>query len=293
MIIISETPKLDVLVALDREAATVSGLRDTIALLKQGDPDNLKLAEAVVQKNAVLKSIENELKRTLSPSFTLLGSIEDALGQLNLWLPKLRDRIAKSPTKIYDKETITFKEKGILDTISSVNFWTRYATMVLDIVIDQATKQQDLGKTLTKVDFAFFNDTAKYFAHLTVKFCESVKDMEAGIDNLSDETYDEVSEQIITAQMGAGGAAIAGIAPHQFNPLHWYKYGKMKKDVSRIQSNTESIQMLAMKIARLNNRNNGAPNPDLDRQIEVYQNAIIKKRAENIAIEARYNGNRV
>lgn len=291
MIIISETPKMDVLIAIDREAATVSGLRDTLDLLQQGDPDNMKLAEATIQKNAVLKGIENELKRTLSPSMTLLGGIDDALNQLNLWLPKLRDRIAKSPTKIYDKHTISFREKGILDTVSSINFWTRYAAMVLDVVIDQSTKAQELSKLLTKVDLAFFTDTAKYFSHMTIKFCDSIKNLEGMIENLSEETYDEVSEQIIESQLGKGTTSVlSNLGPHQLNPLHWWKYGKMKKDVSRIQSNIETIQMLAMKIARLNNRNQGTANPDLDRQIETYQNAIIKKRAENLSIEARYNG---
>lgn len=291
MIIISETPKMDVLIAIDREMATVSGLRDTLDLLQQGDPENMELAEKAIQKNAVLKGIENELKRTLSPSMTLLGSIDDALQQLNLWLPKLRKRIADSQTKIYDKHTINFKQKGILDTISSINFWTRYASMVLDVTIDQATKPQELSKLLTKVDFNFFNDTAKYFAHMTIKFCDSIKNLEAMIDNLSEELYDEVSEQIIEAQLGDGSTTVLkNLGPHQLNPLHWWKYAKMKKDVNRIQSNIETIQMLAMKIARLNNRNQGGGNPELDRQIETYQNAIIKKRAENAQIEARYNG---
>lgn len=294
MIIISETPKLDVLIAVDREMATVQGLRDTLDLLQDGDPENIKLAEAAVQKNAVLKGIENNLKRTLSPSVTLIGAIDDALSQLNLWLPKLRERVAKSPTKIYDVETISFKEKGILDIISSVNYWTRYATMVIDIVIDQATKSQDISRLLTKVDLSFFNDTPQYFTHITVKFCDSIKNLEGMVDGLSEETYDEVSEQIIEAQIGTDAVSVRkNMAPHHLNPLYWWKNRQMKKGVDAIQSNIENIQMLAMKIARLNNRNNGAPNPELDRQIEVYQDAIIKKRAQNISIEAKYNGKRV
>lgn len=294
MIIISETPKLDVLIAIDTEIATVAGLRDTIDLLKDGDPENMKLVEEAVQKNAVLKGIENDLKRGLSTSVTLVGGIEDALDQLNLWLPKLRDRIVKSPTKIYDKETITFKEKGILDSVSSINFWNRYATMVLDILIDQATKSQDLSKLLTKVDFRFFNDTPKYFSHLTIKFADSIKNLEGMIDGLSEETYDEVSEQVIEAAAGIDSVSVQrNLAPHQLNPLHWFKMRRMRKDINKIQSNVESINMLAMKIARLNNRRNGSENPSLDSQIETYQDAIIKKRAQNIETEAKYNGNRV
>lgn len=294
MIIISETPKLDVLIAIDREMATVTGLRDTLDLLKDSGAETWKMAEEVITKNAVLKGIEANLKRSISPSISLLGNMEDVLSQLNMWLPKLRERIAKSKTTIYDKETISFKEKGILDTISGVNFYTRYATMVLDIILTQANKEANLQSLLNKVDFAFFTDTAPYFINLSVRFSDSVKSLETMIDDLSDEMYDETSEQIIAAQVGESGVTVLkNAALHKVNPLHWWKMRKMKKDINTIQSNIESINMLAMKIARLNNRNNGIQNPDLDRQIEVYQDGIIKKRAQNLSIEAKYNGNRV
>lgn len=294
MIIINETPKLDVIIAIDTEAANVQGLSDSFALLKDSGPEVYALAVAAVQKNAVLKGIENDFRKTLGPSFTLLDTIEDALGQLKLWLPKLRARIEKSPTKVYDKETISFKEKGILDTVSSLNFWNRYATMVLDIVLTQANKEEELRTALTKVDLTFFNDTAKYFSRLTAKFCDSVKNLDTMIDNLSDELYDTMSEEIIASQLGFNSVSVQkNLAPHQVNPLYWWKNRQMKKAINTIRGNNESIDMLAMKIARLNNRRYGDENPDLERQIEVYQDAIIKKRAESMRIEAKYNGNRV
>lgn len=294
MIIISETPKLDVLVAIDREMATVTGLRDTLDLLQDSGKETLDLANAVIAKNAVLKGIENGLKRGLSPSVTLLSNIEDVLTHLGMWLPKLRERIIKSKTAVYDKDTITFKEKGILDTVSAVNFYNRYATQILDIILTQANKDEPLQSLLTKVDLAFFNDTAPYFINLSIRFSDSVKSLETMIDDLSDELYDETSEEIIAAQLGdAGVQVLRNAALHKVNPLHWWKMRKMKKDINTIQSNIESINMLAMKIARLNNRNQGTQNPDLDRQIEVYQDGIIKKRAQNLSIEAKYNGNRV
>lgn len=294
MIIISETPKTDIMVAIDTESANIQGLSDTLALLKDSGNDIWKMAEAVVQKNAVLKGIENDLRRSIHPTATLLGSIEDATTQLKLWIPKLRVRIEKSPTKVYDTETITFKEKGILDTVSSINFWNRYATTVLDILLSQANKEEDLKVALTKVDLAFFNDTAKYFSHLTAKFCDSVKNLDTMIEDLSEETYDNVSEEVIMAQLGANAVSVQkNLAFHHLNPLYWWKNRQMKKAINTIKANNENIDMLAMKIARLNNRRYGTENPDLDRQIEVYQDAIIKKRAESLRIEAKYNGNRI
>lgn len=293
MIIIQNTPKADVLASIDKEINHVNGLFNTLTLINDMDAESKKAVDGYISRNAVLKGIENELRRSLSPRATLLGSVEDALNTLKVWLPKLRERILRGQTKIYDAETITFKEKGVLDAISSVNFYTRYATMVLDIVLTQANKEERLESYLNKVDFRFFNDTAKYFSNLTTRFGDSATNLDTMIEKLSDEVYDKTSEEIIKAQLGVDAVSVShGLAPHELNPFHWYKWMKMKSDVSSIQTAHEDIDMLAMKIARLNNRRNGQEDPALERQIEVYQNDIIKKRAKIMEIESRYKGAR-
>ncbi|AEV89544.1 putative virion structural protein [Pseudomonas phage OBP] len=293
MIIINETPKGDVVEAINDELDHVTGLRDTLSLLNDSGKANVDTLEGYVQRNAVLKSIESQLKQSLSPRATLISALENSTEQLALWIPKLSDRINKGSTKVFDRETVTFKEKGILDIVAGINFFNRYATMVLDILLSQANKEERLENYLGKVDFAFFNSTSKYFAHLLVKFSESVKNLEAQIDALSDETYDSASEEIISAQLGASAVSVKNMAPHELNPLHWYKRRQMKGDVKTLVKSGQDIDMLAMKIARLNNRRNGTDNPDLDRQIETYQDAILKKRANMVRIESKYNGNRV
>jgi hypothetical protein len=211
------------------------------------------------------------------------------IGQLLVWAPKLKDRIVKNKTSIYDVETITFKEKGVLNAISSINFFNRYAGMVMDILISEANESTPLNEILSKMDIAFFNNTPKYFSNLIIRFSQSVNSLEKMIDNLSDETYDPTSESIIRAQLGEGSVSVQrNLAPHELNPLYWYKLHKMKKDVKAILSSEADIEMLAMKIARLNNRRTGIEDPALDNQIEVYQNAMIKKQGKIAEIEARY-----
>uniref|UniRef100_A0AAU8KZ59 Virion structural protein n=1 Tax=Pantoea phage Survivor TaxID=3232176 RepID=A0AAU8KZ59_9CAUD len=291
MIIISKTPKMDVLAAIDRERALAQGMLDTLTLLKDSGPEALAKVEGLVEKNAVLNSIQKELKRTIAPSESLLHALEEALNNLVMWLPKLRVRIEKSKTTVYDAETLTFKEKGILDVVSSVNFYTRYGSMVLDILFTQAHKEVALNSYLNKVDFNFFNDTAKYFVRLTIKFNDSVSNLDEMISDLSDELFDGMSEQIIRGQLGDKGVSVQhNLAPHELNPLYWYKNMVMKKDVASIASSHEKIEMLAAKIARLNNQRTGQQDPALERAIETYQNEIIKNQAKILNIEARYNG---
>lgn len=288
MIIISDTSKIDVIAAIDKEGNYLQGLLDTIQLL--GDnAANLQAAQAYVQRNAVLKGIENDLRKQLDSRSDLITAITYAVKQLITWTPKLKDRIVKSKTSVYDVETINFREKGILDSVSAIGFFNRYASIVLDILITQAGKEVNMTTFLSKVDIAFFTNTAKYFSHLVVRFSAPVKSLETMIDDLSDETYDATSEEIIRTQVGDKAVSVQrNLAPHELNPLYWYKRQRMKKDIKSIIDANADIDMLAMKIARLNNRRTGQEDPALERQIEIYQDEMIKKHGKIAEIEARY-----
>lgn len=290
MIIISKTPKMDVLAAIDRERSLVQGLLDNFGLLYDTGSETVAKVEGLVEKNAVFNGIQKELKRVMNPRATLLHETQEALNTILMWIPKLRARVDKSRVTVYDKETISFQEKGILDAVASINFYTRYASMVVDVLLTQAHKEVNMQSYLTKVDFQFINDTAKYFAHLTVKFNDSVTNLDKMVDDLSDELYDPTSEEVIKATLGQKAVAMHGLGPHELNPLYWYKVAIMKKDVAVIASSHEKIEMLASKIARLNNQRTGHEDPALDRAIETYQNEIIKHQAKIVDIEARYNG---
>lgn len=287
MINISNTPKVDVIVAADKEATYLQGLMDTLQLLRES-PENITLVENYIQRNAVLKGLENDLKRNLDSRATLLSAMSFAIGQLSVWAPKLRERVVKSKTSTYDAETITFREKGILDAISSLNFFNRYAGMVLNIVLTQADKEVNMNTFLSKNDMAFFNNTAKYFTALVIRFSQSIKDLETMIDDLSEETYDLQSEEILRAQLGAKAVSLRGLAQYELNPLYWWKRHQMKKDIKAVISAEADIDMLAVKIARLNNRRTGVEDPTLDRQIEVYQDELIKRQGKIAQIESRY-----
>lgn len=288
MIIINDTPKADVVVSIDKELVYLRGLSDTLHLLRD-NADNYAAAEAYINRNAVLKGIEADVKKHIGARSSLLETMEFSINQLLTWVPKLKDRIVRSKTDTYDVETITFKEKGILDSVMAVNYFNRYAGLVLDIVITEASKEVNMNTFLTKVDLGFFNNTPKYFANLLVKFSQSIKTLDTMIDDLTDEVYDAQAEEIIGASVGDKAVSVQrNLAPHQLNPLFWWRMRRMKKDIKALVDANADIDMLAMKIARLNNRRSGVEDPGLDRQIEIYQDEIIKKQGRIAQIEARY-----
>ena len=291
MILIKNYSKSDLLLTIDRELNHVVGFKDSMKLFKEilGGYNTLG---TYVEHNAVLKGIQSKVKSKIGSNFDLLSAIEMGVNNVASVLPELRKQVSTSSTKTYDGETITFKERGILDTISAINFFNRYTNMVLDILLTQGYDEKaDIKSLLNKVDFAFFNDTANYYSTLLTRFSEGWKVVLEAIDNLSDEQVDDLSEGIIAEAEGKEAVSVRqGLAPHELNPVFWFRLWKMRRDVSTIQVSQEQIELMAMKIARLNNKRSGTEDPALDRQIETYENEILKKRAKIEAIMGKYNG---
>ena len=291
MILIKNYSKSDLLLTIDRELNHVVGFKDSMKLFKEvlGGYNALS---TYVDHNAVLKGIQSKVKSKIGNNFDLLGAIEMGVNNVASVLPELRKQVSQSSTKTYDGETITFKERGILDTVSAINFFNRYTNMVLDILLTQGYDEKtDVKSLLNKVDFAFFNDTATYYGNLLTRFSEGYKVVLEAIEALSDEQVDDLSEGIIAEAEGKEAVSVRqGLAPHELNPVFWFRLWKMRRDVSTIQVSQEQIELMAMKIARLNNKRSGTEDPALDRQIETYENEILKKRAKIEAIMGKYNG---
>lgn len=281
MILIKDTKKEEVILRLQNEISYVDNLIDTINLFNKIDPAQQAAMQEFISHNAITKAIDQGLKKAISPKITPVEAISGGLYTLKSWLPKVLNRLKQSKTKTFDTETVTFQERGILDTISAVNFFNRYATMFLDVLLEQAHKPVDLKKMFNKIDFSFFNDTYQHFVTVTVRFSHSVKDLEEMLENLSEELADNLSEGILREADGEAAVSVRKqMAPHDLNPIYWYRLWRMRRDVKFIEVSTVRIETLAMKIARLNNQRNGENDPSLDRMIEVYEDKIIKLESD-------------
>lgn len=281
MILIKDTKKEEVILRLQNEISYVDNLIDTINLFNKIDPAQQAAMQEFISHNAITKAIDQGLKKAISPKITPVEAISGGLYTLKSWLPKVLNRLKQSKTKTFDTETVTFQERGILDTISAVNFFNRYATMFLDVLLEQAHKTVDLKKMFNKIDFSFFNDTYQHFVTVTVRFSHSVKDLEEMLENLSEELADNLSEGILREADGEAAVSVRKqMAPHDLNPIYWYRLWRMRRDVKFIEVSTVRIETLAMKIARLNNQRNGENDPSLDRMIEVYEDKIIKLESD-------------
>ncbi|UOX39608.1 putative virion structural protein [Aeromonas phage ZPAH34] len=291
MLHIKDTRKGEVINVIEREQNYLVGLKDNLVMLS-GVSDKVKdEMMALINQNAILKSINGQVKKGLNSQTDLIRIIGFGIENIELWMGRLKDLVNKSSTQVYDEHTVTFKERGILDAISAINFFNRYTTMIIDVLTTYGYDKTDVSKQLTKVDYSFFTDTANYYATLLIRFNQPAKALSEMIEQLSDEVVDNLSEEIVKGVDGIGAVSIKeGLSPHQLNPVHWYLLWVMKRDVRAIKTAQARIDLLAMKIARLNNKSSGLEDPTLDHQIEIYTDQIIKDNAYIRQIREKYNG---
>lgn len=288
MIHIKNAKRTDVIAALETETNFLIGLKDNIVMLRDISGTAGDDVKKAIETNATLKSIVSGLRREIHNA-DLLTALQYAIENLQVWGARLKEIITKSDTKVWDDSTITFRERGVLDAISSINFFNRYADTVLNVLLTAAYDGADPKTIMSKVDLSFFSDTAAYFTTLVVRFNQPAKELWKMIEDLSDELVDDLSADILRGTDGEASVSIRkGLAPHQLNPLHWVYVWRMKRDLETIRSGNEQIELLALKIARLNNKNSGVQDPNLDHQIEVYTDKIIKIKARNNKIVESY-----
>lgn len=291
MLHIKDTRKGEVISVIEREQNYLIGLKDNLVMLSDVKNEIKDEMIRTVNQNAVLKSVYMQVKKGLNTQTDLIRIIGFGIENIELWMGRLKNLVDKSSTQVYDEHTVTFKERGILDAISAINFFNRYTTMVIDVLTTMAYDGTEINKQLTKVDYSFFTDTANYYATLLIRFNQPAKTLSEMIDQLSDEVVDELSEEIVKGVDGIGAVSIKeGLSPHQLNPAHWYLMWVMKRDVRAIKTAQARIDLMAMKIARLNNKGSGLEDPSLDKQIEVYTDQIIKDNAYVRQIREKYNG---
>lgn len=284
MIIVKNTSKEDVLANIATEKTFLQGLGDTVASIS-ASPDSVLIdIFDYVKHNAVLNGISENARKRISSKHDFFQTLSFAIKNGLAVLSYIETVFQKTNTKVYDTATLTYKQKGMFDFISAVNFFSSYTAKVLDIILTQPKTLQGM---LTKADLEFVNKTVNYYNNLLARMCESERDLKRSIDVLSDDVYDEENASILT-QVKGRDAVNTNLMPHELNPLYWIKYQLMKKDVNRIKNNRGKIDVYAMKLQKLENKKRHTEDPTLDRQIEYWVNEIQILDAEIADIEAKY-----
>lgn len=222
--------------------------------------------------------------------------LQDLLEFNALTVYKLSDFLIKEVNKydsIWDGKLLTVRQANILNMIEYLSFWVDYTNGVLEVLITLSTdKGVNPESVVTKDFYRWLSGTSPFYASFNIQLASGSKEIEKAINQLPETDVDENTIAVLQESTGLRDMSVVktehGFGIHSINPIFWSSVLWSKVQLVRIDRMRASNEILAMKINQAINRKNGVNDAALDKQIEVYQDAIIKHTAKIKDIEAAY-----
>lgn len=204
---------------------------------------------------------------------------------------QLQDMVRKYNQKVWSGHTLTIRQTNILNTVEQLEFWYNYSNTLLDALITQHNQNIDPERYISKADARWLNGTKDFYVDVTKMLMKGSAHIVGVLKNMEDMEVDADTVDVLESNKGLSSVQLStrGFGIHTVNPVYWFDSIKEKVDLWRIDNMRRNNDTFAMKINQAVNKKNGQNDPQLDRQIEVYQEAIIKNRAKIADIIDSYN----
>jgi|AGFS01.1.fsa_nt_gi hypothetical protein len=230
---------------------------------------------------AVTKSIANNVAKATpnfnasTPTLTTMKMVAEVVTNLTAYLKK---EVSAYKDELWAGETMSVRQVYLLSTIEQLDFWARYSSKLLDVLLSMSVKSGFVvDKYLTKNELMFLNGSALYYSNITVSLLKGKTALIKEIDAIPELDADDENSMDIMLGMGGKKPELArGFGIHYLNPKYWYDSLMREIDLMRIRSAQEHNEFLAMKINQAINQKNGTNDASLDHRIEVYREKIVK-----------------
>ena len=194
--------------------------------------------------------------------------------------------------KLWDGKLITLKQANILNLIEYMNFWLKYSFMVCDVLMTMNNDGESPDRYLGKGDLRWIQGTEGFYRSFTVDLLKGSRYIMTNLEKIPDVEISQGSLDVLDAlgeKEAVGSDLLAkGFGIHLMNPYFWFSVGRSKYHLMRIEQMRRENELFAMKISKAINKRDGSNDPQIDRQIEVYQEAIIKNEHAIEEIEKDY-----
>lgn len=237
----------------------------------------------------VTKSIQKNLASSSFKS-PFLNAIEFNARCIAMVALDLKRLVGEYKDKIWDGKLLTIKQANILNTIEMFTFWVNYSQTLLDVLITMSNEGVAAEKYMTGHDLKHVNDTKGLYEQLSIELLKGSKYFVKRLEAMHDVPVDENSVSVLESTEGKGQVDILtkGFGIHLVTPIFWVSLARSRVQLARIEQMRRKNEQFAMKISQAINLKQGNDDPQLDRRIEVYQDAIIKNEAAIARIEASY-----
>lgn len=209
---------------------------------------------------------------------SLLADFEFGLAAIKHVMPGLEKMVRGYNTKVWDGKLVTLRQSNILNLLEYINYWLEYTSKVFDVCLTIHLNKTDPGKYLSVHDQKWMQGTADFYKHFTVELMKGGRILLQTLEKIQDVEVSEVSLGVLEATTGKGTTDMVGkgFGIHNLNPMFWIGLGMKNINLMRIDNMRARNQQHAMKISQAINRRDGTNDPQIDREIEIYQEKIIK-----------------
>lgn len=278
-----ETELLQQLVTLQ----TVAGDLDaSIAQIKTSGINLSTPLEQWVISRGIKKHLESQGYRGSS----LLDNIQFCTAGVKMLCVELQKDIKGYNEKIWDGKLLTLKQTNILNLIEYIDFWLNYSGRIVDTLLSMNNKDQGAEKFLNKHDVKWIAGTEPFYRSFTTDLMKGSRVMVESLRKMQDADVNETTLAVLEGSDSVEAVDLLkkGFGVHLINPLFWFSLNYSKLQLRRIEQMRRRNEMLAMKISQAINKRNGGTDPQIEHQIEVYQNLIIKNETAIEEIEQSY-----
>jgi hypothetical protein len=277
----------EVISALLNISVAATDLEGNISRIRNSDLDLSAVANEWIITKGLGKFLRDNGVRTDDLSQTLLVGV----AAIQALVPEVTKLVKGYNEKIWSGKMLTLRQTNILNLIEHLTFWIKFTRMIFDVLLTMNNKDIHADQYLTKYDTRWINGTDRFYRQLTAELLKGSKAVLARLNDVPDIEMTPTTLDVLESTEGADKVDLLkqGFGVHLVNPIFWYHLAWSKINIMRIENMRRDNELFAMKINQaINKKSGGGEDPQLERQIEIYQNEIIKNTVAIEQIEKKY-----
>jgi hypothetical protein len=224
------------------------------------------------------KSIEKAVADKGFRGSSLLDNIAYGMAAIDTGLEGLNKLIKGQNEKVWDGKLLNLRQANILNFIEYIQFWTKYSGMLIDVVLSMVMdKKSDGNHYLNGHDTKWLMGTAEFYKHFTVELLKGSRSLITRLEKIPSIELSSTALDVLEGSSGGKDATDLigrGFGIHNLNPVFWFGLAKKELNLKRIDTMRAANQKHAMKISQAVNRRDGTNDPQIDREIDIYQRKI-------------------
>lgn len=276
----------DIISSLLNITVAATDLEANIARIRNSNVD----LSAVAGHWIITKGLEKALRANGVSMSDLPETITAGLSCIQALVPEVIKLIKGFNEKIWDGKLINLKQVNILNLIEHLTFWIKYVRMIFDVLLTMNNKDVQADQYLSKYDTRWINGTELFFRTLTVELLKGSRGILLRLNAVPEVEVSQTSLDVLESMEGDAKVDLLkqGFGVHMVNPVFWFHLAWAKINIMRIENMRRDNELFAMKISQAINKKGGGEDPQLERQIEIYQDEIIKNTVAIEQIEKKY-----